>query len=51
VYTVEEFDELHIDVNLLQNFQDLTQFCFKALGKSGSDCPKLPVGFNFFKVT
>ena len=51
MYTIEDFDEFNIDLNLLKNFQVLIQFCFKALGKSGSDCPKLPLGFDFFTVT
>lgn len=51
IYTVEDFDELQIDMNLLQNFQILIQFCFKSLGKSGQDCPILPLGFDFFTVS
>ena len=50
IFTVNDFDEIKVDSKLLHDFQYLIQFCFKALGKSGSSCPKLPTGFDFFTV-
>jgi hypothetical protein len=43
-------DGFKIDLKLLEDYKFLIQFCFKSLGKTGLDCPKIPEDYDFFKV-